>query len=1124
VPDASLPCPFGRYELLALVGRGGMGEVYRARLIGPAGPGKEIALKVLRPDAQSKDAKALDRFLREGRLGALIRHPNVVRVLDVGEVDGQAYVAMEYVDGRSLSQLIASHGALPARPLLDFALQSALGLAALHDLGVTQAGDVTLVHRDIKPGNLIADVTGRVKIADFGIATLAGRDEVTSVMGTLGYMSPEQLFGRDLDARSDLFSLGVTLFVAATDSRLFSNSAIGLVVDELRNIDNRVRGSDLLAPVDAALPGLGAVLANCLRFDPDDRYADAHELWADLDQLGAQVGDLPTLASIVRDGGGAPTFEPLVPMAASTAAVPSSSIVRDNAVVGRDKELVELATLAARSPMVVVTGPPGIGKSALVREGFPKAVWVDVSACGGITGVSGALAATFGFQGEVDLELLLPLTSAEVIVLDGLARTSREVAEALERWTAATPDTSWVVTCREAPRIRAAELALTTLDASSSAALLEALAPAVDKRELARLVQRLEGLPIALELAGRALAQHEGGSLTQVDPGVADGLRAALDWSWRRMARVERQALVQAAVFEGSFALADLEQVVELPESSRPLGEVIDALVQRGVVKVRDERLVLTPVLRDYGRSRQDACLDVGGQRHLRVRHAARMAELGTAEGLHAIRGPGAQEALEALVAARPDLEAALEFSLQVAAGTTAARCTCALYALAEAGRGGAPADSVYRRVVSQRHLTAREGTRLMLWRAGYERLVDEEEAVRLATAAQERARADGDAVREGEAHSLMADALVSLNRHADAAPHLVAAQKLARQAGDRRLEAITWRTSARRLSRLGRNDRALEHIGRASSLASSIGDPSLSGRVLGLEGLLLARRGDCRAAWPLLVEAAQELEAIGRAHAAGLAWSNVAFACRSLDRAAAADARKRARQLLLQGGAVAQAYSVKLSDAVDACDGGRIEEALQILREVVAMARSRGDDDLLRAALCDQVCVEVVGRRFDDARRHYPEAATLVGRSRDRRRHVTLAYTRARMALEEGDDAEVLRLEEQIAAVVDRIDATYLDALLAQLRGLIAMRRGDLEHACTLFEAAVAGFVDGDITMALEAQAQRATCLGKLGRVPDARRVLGSARQLAADRQVPDGLGVRWLDEAELELRPLSR
>ena len=1105
---------FGRYQLGELIGRGGMGQVWRARPIGPTGPGQELALKVLRADAADRDDKALERFLKEGRLGSLVRHPNVVRVLDGGEVGLQPYMAMELVDGLPLDKLLKSHGALEPRPLLDVALQGALGLAALHDLGVTQADDVTLVHRDVKPGNFVVDVRGRVKLLDFGIATLAGRDEVTAVMGTLGYMSPEQLFGRDVDARSDLFALGVTLYHAATGERLFSSSAIGVVVDELRAIDDRLRRG-VMARLDQALPGLGRVLGGCLRYDPDDRYADAHELWAALDGLNASVPDLPTLASLVRGTAPPPAAPAFAP--GTSPSMPGSSLVATCPVVGRDREIVRLATAAARSRCVLVTGPPGIGKTALARETFPQAVWVDVSACGGVTGLEGAIGAAFGFLGQVDLGMLLPLTSAEVIVLDGLGHTSREVAESLEAWIAAAPHTTWVVTCPEAPRLTAVDVRVGALDLSASVELLLGLAPGTPKAELRRVARRLEGLPLALELAGRALAQGQN-SLTQVDPGIEKGLRAALDWSWRRTARVERQALVQLTVFEGPFELEDAEAVLEL-ETERAVGEVVEALVLRGLVRLREDGLQLTPVLRDYARSRQDAFLDAGAQRHLRVRHAARMAELGTAEGLHATRGPEAAEALDTLLAARADLEAALRFSLAVGAGTTAAQCACALYCLAEAGRVPAPDTKLYRRTLDQRFLSDRERTRLRLWRARYERLDDATETLRVASKARDEAKAAGELLQEAEARSLIADALISQNHFARAVPELKAALRLARKVKDRRVEAFVLRSSARRLSRMGRNAKALDQLQRARSLVVSIGDPSLLGIVLGLEGLVLARMGEARAAMPLLIEAAEALEGIGRAHHAGLAWSNVDYACRSLDREVARDARKRATRLLLQGGAISQAAAVRTSDAQDLCEMGRIDEALQVLDEVIRVALARRDDELLADVLGDRLSVELVAGRYDDARRHYLEAVRAAEAVRMVRRRFVLGYIRGRLALDEGRVDVAAKASAQIARAAEQHESIYLRGLAVHLEALVALDGGDVQTGLEQLELALADVIDVDASMALEIQALRVRLLAGAGRVDEARRVLASGRQLVAERQLTGGLADGWLDAAEAEL-----
>src|SRR5512135_2859050 len=214
----------GPYEIVAPLGAGGMGEVYRAR---DARLGRDVAVKVL-PARLSADADRLKRFEREARSSSSLNHPNVVTVFDIGEADGTAYIAMELVDGRTLRDLLLE-GLVPVKRLLAIGAQIADGLARAHGAGI--------VHRDLKPENVMVRKDGFVKILDFGLAKLTQSEgpsgdathtptatagtEAGVVMGTVGYMSPEQALAHPLDFRSDQFSLGAILWEMATGRRAF---------------------------------------------------------------------------------------------------------------------------------------------------------------------------------------------------------------------------------------------------------------------------------------------------------------------------------------------------------------------------------------------------------------------------------------------------------------------------------------------------------------------------------------------------------------------------------------------------------------------------------------------------------------------------------------------------------------------------------------------------------------------------------------------------------------------------------------------------------------------------------------------------------------------------------------
>ena len=246
-----------RYRIVSLLGRGGMGEVYRANdlLLG-----QTVALKFLPAQWTSHEA-TLVRFRNEVRIARQISHPNVCRVYDIGEAEGSTYLSMEYVDGEDLASLLRRIGRLPQDKALEIARQLCAGLAAAHDKGV--------IHRDLKPGNIMLDGQGRLRITDFGLAGVAG--EVKDIRsGTPGYMAPEQQSGQEVTARSDIYALGVVLHEVFTGKRPSADSTHPDLAPEVDRVIRRCLAEDpakrpaSALQVAAALPGgdpLAAALA-----------------------------------------------------------------------------------------------------------------------------------------------------------------------------------------------------------------------------------------------------------------------------------------------------------------------------------------------------------------------------------------------------------------------------------------------------------------------------------------------------------------------------------------------------------------------------------------------------------------------------------------------------------------------------------------------------------------------------------------------------------------------------------------------------------------------------------------------------------------------------------------------
>lgn len=296
----------GPYEILALIGAGGMGEVYRAR---DSRLGREIAIKVL-PATYSRDPDRLRRFEQEARAAGVLNHPNILAIYDVGTHDGSPYVVSELLEGETLRERLGSGRgvtgapasttagaakplhpghALPPRKAIDYAIQVAHGLAAAHSKGIT--------HRDLKPENLFITTDGRVKILDFGLAKLvepvgSGADKTSAptvasgtepgvVMGTVGYMSPEQVRGQPADHRSDVFSFGVILYEMLTGQRAFQrDSSVETMSAILKE-----EPPDVAQTGANIAPGLERVVEHCLEKQPDQRFQSARDLGFALEAL-----------------------------------------------------------------------------------------------------------------------------------------------------------------------------------------------------------------------------------------------------------------------------------------------------------------------------------------------------------------------------------------------------------------------------------------------------------------------------------------------------------------------------------------------------------------------------------------------------------------------------------------------------------------------------------------------------------------------------------------------------------------------------------------------------------------------------------------------------------------------
>jgi predicted Ser/Thr protein kinase len=329
-----------RYRVLGLLGRGGMGEVYRAddlRL------GQQVALKFLPADL-SRDPARLAQFHNEVRTARHVSHPNVCRVYDVGEIDGQLFITMEYVDGEDLSILLRRIGRLPEDKGLEIARQICAGLAAAHERGV--------LHRDLKPANIMLDGAGKVRVMDFSLAAVGDVKDIRA--GTPAYMAPEQLSGQEVTVRSDIYALGLVLYEIFTGRRAFEAKTLTELIEQHRS-------GTLTAPttlVKALDPAIELAIVRCLDAQPARRPASAIGVSASLpggDPLAAALaaGETPSPEMVAAAGGDSATLTPIAGLmwlaAVAALVLGVASVMGRQSLLARIPPIKPAAVLADRA-------------------------------------------------------------------------------------------------------------------------------------------------------------------------------------------------------------------------------------------------------------------------------------------------------------------------------------------------------------------------------------------------------------------------------------------------------------------------------------------------------------------------------------------------------------------------------------------------------------------------------------------------------------------------------------------------------------------------------------------------------------------------------------------------------
>jgi non-specific serine/threonine protein kinase len=635
------------YHVLSLLGAGGMGEVYLAE---DTRLDRQVALKILPADVAA-DPDRMQRFAREAKASSALNHPNVATIYDVGESDGVRFIAMEYVEGQTLAQVIGGQSMQPAA-VVDIATQVADALETAHAKGI--------IHRDIKPANLIITPRGQVKVLDFGIAkttrsegrigssgtTTAGQTAPGLVIGSMPYVSPEQVLGRDSDARSDIFSLGVALYEMLAGRLPFEGQTTMEVLDQILHAQPR----RLIQFNDSVPSELERMIHKCLEKDVERRYQSARDLLVDLRNLKRDMDAEATKAAIGQ-------------------ARRHNLPVQLTSFVGRRHEIAEIRRLLSSTRLLTLTGAGGCGKTRLalqvaaeLLDQFEDGLWVvDLASLSEPDLITQTVAATLGVREGPNRTLTEALTEYfrhrhVLLVLDNCEHLIAACAQLVEPLLLAGSNLQVLATSREGLGIpgetvwRVPSLLLPdpsepvvpdTLLQYEAVSLFAERAATVDgaftitagnAATVADVCRRLDGIPLAIELAAarlKVLSVEQihtrlkdrfrlltGGSRTAV--ARQRTLEATIDWSYDLLSETERLLLCRLSVFPGNFTLEAAEEICAGNGIDKDaMLDLLTRLVDKSLVNV-DER---SECKRDSAQPSGDA---INGSRRFRCLETVR--------------------------------------------------------------------------------------------------------------------------------------------------------------------------------------------------------------------------------------------------------------------------------------------------------------------------------------------------------------------------------------------------------------------------------------------------------------------------------------------------------------------